>query len=73
MDQNPDHSILFEALENKYINQLQSMNFPLGFKGLLIAQVYLFFSFEYDGVHYPGALIHWFSSVGDTPDSETNM
>ena len=44
-----------------------------GFKGLLIAQVYLFFSFEYDGLYYPCVLVHWFSTVGNTPDSETSM
>ncbi|KAN0126130.1 hypothetical protein V8E53_015345 [Lactarius tabidus] len=44
-----------------------------GFRSLLVAHFYLFFSFKYDDVHYPCALIHWFSTVGDAPDDETTM
>ena len=38
-----------------------------------MAHVHLFFSFKYNNVYYPCALIHWFSTVGDTPDDETLM
>ncbi len=44
-----------------------------GFKGLLVARVFLFFSVRYDCVDYPCALVHWFSAIGDTPDDETGM
>ena len=44
-----------------------------GFKSLLVAHVYLFFSFKYNNVYYPCALVHWFSTVGDAPDDETTM
>jgi hypothetical protein len=55
-----------------FIGNSDSPDAP-GFKGLLVARVYLFFSFVHDGVYYPCALVHWFSTVGDTPDDETNM
>ena len=45
----------------------------LGFEGLLVACVFLFFSFKYMGITYPCALVHWFSTVGDSPDDETGM
>ncbi|KAJ3513244.1 hypothetical protein NLJ89_g3056 [Agrocybe chaxingu] len=45
----------------------------LGFRGLLVARVFLFFSFKHDGVAYPCALVHWFSAIGDSPDDETGM
>ena len=35
--------------------------------------MFLFFSFQYDDIRYPCALIHWFSTLGDTPDDETGM
>jgi len=44
-----------------------------GFKSLLVARVYLFFSFKYEDVSYPCALVHWFSTVGEAPDDETTM
>jgi hypothetical protein len=55
-----------------FIAHTDSQDAP-GFRGLLVARVYLFFSFKYQDVHYPCALVHWFSTVGDTPDDETNM
>ena len=35
--------------------------------------MFLFFSFKYDNIHYPCALVHWFLTNGDTPDDETGM
>jgi len=35
--------------------------------------VQLFFSFSYEGVQYPCALVHWFSREGDSPDNTTGM
>ena len=42
-------------------------------QGLDVACVQLFFSFSYDGVEYPCALVHWFSHVGDSPDDHVGM
>lgn len=44
-----------------------------GMRGLDIARVRLFFSFSYEGVKYPCALVHWFSRVDDSPDDYTGM
>jgi len=55
-----------------FVGNTDSQDAP-GFRGLLIARVYLFFSFKYQDVRYPCALVHWFSTVGDTPDDETGM
>ncbi|CDO78171.1 hypothetical protein BN946_scf184918.g2 [Trametes cinnabarina] len=44
-----------------------------GFRGLLVARVRLFFSFRFQGVVYPCALVSWFSAVGDEPDEDTGM
>ncbi len=44
-----------------------------GMQGLEIARVQLFFSFSYNGVNYPCALVHWFSHVGDSPSNNTGM
>ncbi|KAF8954137.1 hypothetical protein BDZ97DRAFT_1634965, partial [Flammula alnicola] len=44
-----------------------------GFTNLHVARVFLFFSFNHDGVTYPCALVQWFSAVGDAPDEETTM
>ena len=38
-----------------------------------MACVHLFFSFKYNDVYYLCALVHWFSTVGDTPDDEMLM
>ena len=45
----------------------------MGMQGLEIAHVQLFFSFSYNGVNYPCALVHWFSHVGDSPSNNTGM
>lgn len=44
-----------------------------GMRGLDVARVRLFFSFSYDGVEYPCALVRWFSREGDSPDHNTGM
>ncbi|KAF8271283.1 hypothetical protein EI94DRAFT_1568683, partial [Lactarius quietus] len=55
-----------------FIGNSDSPDAP-GFKSLLVAQVCLFFSFKDDNVLYLCTLIHWFSTVGDTPDDESTM
>jgi hypothetical protein len=42
-------------------------------QGLHVAHVQLFFSFSYDNIDYPCALVHLFSHVGDLPDDKTGM
>ena len=42
--------------------------FAKGMQGLDVARVRLFFSFTYEGIKYPCALIHWFSRVSESPD-----
>ncbi|KAF8223510.1 hypothetical protein L208DRAFT_1316457 [Tricholoma matsutake] len=44
-----------------------------GFRGLEVARVFLFFSFNFEGVNYPCALIQWFSRVGEEPCDETGL
>lgn len=57
------HDCVFVAQDN---------NLP-GFRGLLVARVHLFFSFKFQAVLYPCALVSWFSSVDDEPDPDTGM
>ena len=45
----------------------------IGMHGLDIACVQLFFSFMYDGIKYPCALIRWLSCIGDEPDKDSGM
>lgn len=44
-----------------------------GFMSMCIGRVYLFFSFVYEGLYYPCALVHWFVPVGETVHSETGQ
>jgi hypothetical protein len=44
-----------------------------GFRGLLVGRVFAFFRFRHHGRQYPCALVHWFSTVGDTPCEQTGM
>ncbi|KAH9013796.1 hypothetical protein EDB83DRAFT_2508700 [Lactarius deliciosus] len=44
-----------------------------GMRGLYVARVRLFFSFSFEGVHYPCALVNWFSCKDDSPDDSTGM
>ncbi|KAH7904887.1 hypothetical protein BJ138DRAFT_1118986 [Hygrophoropsis aurantiaca] len=44
-----------------------------GMRGLEIARVLCFFSFELNSVTYPCAIIHWFDKLDDAPDEDTGM
>lgn len=44
----------------------------VGVKGLLVARVYLFFRFSYNGTNYPCALVHWYST-GNDPEPDTGL
>ena len=44
-----------------------------GMRGMIVGQVKLLFSFTYDGVTYPCALIDRFTRVGHAPDPVTGM
>jgi hypothetical protein len=39
----------------------------LGMSGIAVVRVRLLFSVEYDGVHYPCALVEWFKKMGCDP------
>jgi len=45
----------------------------LGSKVCLLLTFFSFFSFKHEGITYPCALVHWFSTVGDSPDDEAGM
>ncbi|KAF8872810.1 hypothetical protein BD779DRAFT_1613747 [Infundibulicybe gibba] len=45
----------------------------LGFRGLHAARVLLFFSFRFETVLYPCALVTWFSAIGEEPCPNTRM
>jgi hypothetical protein len=53
-----------------FVNTNPSME---GMRGLDVARVRLFFSFSYDSIAYPCALVSWFRRVGDLPDDHTGM
>lgn len=38
-----------------------------GIAGMSVVRVMLFFSFEFDGVFYPCALVEWFTKIGQDP------
>jgi len=44
-----------------------------GMRDLEVAHAQLFFSFSHDDVHYPCALVCWFSCFGNSPDDHTGM
>ena len=44
-----------------------------GFAGLLVTCVNLFFSFSFEGIIYPCALVQWFSTYGDSPCEDTGF
>ncbi|TFK72006.1 hypothetical protein BDN72DRAFT_855779 [Pluteus cervinus] len=44
-----------------------------GMRGFTIGRILLFFSFKYQGINYPCALVHWLVCHGDEPDPETGM
>ncbi|KDQ05616.1 hypothetical protein BOTBODRAFT_122485 [Botryobasidium botryosum FD-172 SS1] len=45
----------------------------LGMHALEVGRVRLFFSFVHGRVRYPCALIEWFRTLGDMPDSDTGL
>ncbi|KAH7928302.1 hypothetical protein BV22DRAFT_1103185 [Leucogyrophana mollusca] len=44
-----------------------------GMRGLEIARVLCFFSFQYNGNYYPCAVVRWFDKVRNNPDEDTGM
>lgn len=44
-----------------------------GMRGLDVARVRLFFSFIYNDIKYPCALVHWFSCVAEPAESDAGM
>lgn len=44
-----------------------------GFRGLHAARFLLFFSFAFEGVTYPCALVTWFLPIGNEPCDQTGM
>ena len=44
-----------------------------GFRGMSVVCIKLFFSFNYEGEHYPCALVEWFKKDGRSPDDQTGM
>jgi hypothetical protein len=44
-----------------------------GMRGMTIGRVFLFFSFTFQDVCYPCALVHWYSLVGTEPDEDTGL
>ena len=45
----------------------------LGFRGLHVACVKVFFKIKHQSIKYPYALVMWFSAIGDTLYSNTGM
>ena len=44
----------------------------VGMRGILVAQVHLFFRFSYGGCDYPCALVRWYSTSNE-PDASTGL
>ncbi|KAJ7730745.1 hypothetical protein B0H16DRAFT_1665336 [Mycena metata] len=44
-----------------------------GFRGMSVVRLKLLFSFQFDGVNYPCALVEWFDKIGRAPDPDTGM
>jgi hypothetical protein len=44
-----------------------------GFRGLHAARVLAFMSLKKSGIHYPCALVTWFSAIGDEPCQDVGM
>ncbi|KZP34143.1 hypothetical protein FIBSPDRAFT_906343 [Athelia psychrophila] len=52
---------------------IQKANNLPGFRGLHAARLQLLFSFHYQGITYPCALVQWFIPLGDEPCEDTGM
>jgi hypothetical protein len=44
-----------------------------GMRGLYVARILQFFSFEFEHKIYPCAVVRWFTQVGEEPDEDTGM
>jgi hypothetical protein len=44
-----------------------------GMRGITIGRVFLFFSFTFQDMDYPCALVHWYPLVGTEPDEDTGL
>ena len=44
-----------------------------GMRGMTVGRVFLFFSFTFQDVHFPCALIHLYPTVGTEPDEDTGL
>ncbi|KAJ7756688.1 hypothetical protein B0H16DRAFT_1662563 [Mycena metata] len=44
-----------------------------GLRGMSVVRVRLLFSFQFDGVDYPCALVEWYNKIGRGPDQDTGM
>ncbi|KAH0838763.1 hypothetical protein J3R83DRAFT_7138 [Lanmaoa asiatica] len=44
-----------------------------GFRGMDVARILCFFSFTFQGILYPCAVVRWFDHVGDAPNDNTGM
>ena len=44
-----------------------------GMQGLWVVRIKLLFSFSFEGVDYPCALIEWFQTIDNHPDSDTGL
>ncbi|KAG1738088.1 uncharacterized protein EDB91DRAFT_1237791 [Suillus paluster] len=45
----------------------------VGIRGLEVARICIFFSFNYGGITYLCAVVCWFDIIGDSPDEDTGM
>ncbi|KAG1860759.1 hypothetical protein F4604DRAFT_1882540 [Suillus subluteus] len=45
----------------------------VGIRGLKVARIRTFFSFNYGGITYLCAVVRWFDIIGDLPDEDTGM
>jgi hypothetical protein len=61
--ENPHCNTIFVVLDD---------NLP-GIEGIVIACVLLFFSFDFEQVHYSCAYANWFICSDDQPDHDTEM
>ncbi|KAM6494803.1 hypothetical protein JOM56_009426 [Amanita muscaria] len=57
----------------RYDTVLVKNGFGPGPKGLSVARLYLLFSFEFEGVKHPAALVQWFTFVNGSPDEDVGM
>ena len=68
---NRRHDTVFVAMGGDNANDA----LPIGIRGLMVARVWLFFSFydDYDGEQVPCALVTWYPFTSEKPDEGTGM